>query len=435
MLWPPYKICKKKIINQPKNKDRGTGPRLPSTQRLKAFEDGGNALAETNAHGCNPEVAAILLHHIEQSAGDSRAGATERVAQGDRAAVQVNLLVHLVEYFQIFQHRQGLCGEGFVELEEVDICDGQARALQGFLCRRYRTIAHDRRVHTRYGHRTNHRHRLDTQVLGTLRRHHDHARGTVGDLRRSAGCHSAALWIDRRFQGGQAFQGGIRTNGFVVVEQFQETVLVVAVHRDDFILELAFHGRLVGELVGTQAERILGFAGNAVHLAEHFRGEAHHARGFCRVQRHVRVGIDTVHHADVAHVLHATDHEYITVAGHDRLGSRVQCAHRRTTQAADRLGGRGVRDLGQQGGHAGDVPALFQGLVDTAPDHVFDFVRIDLDVTLQQFADQVRRHVFGAGVAVHAALGAAHRRATEVDNHDVSWIQAHKYSRSSGWDA
>ncbi len=79
-----------------------------------------------------PKVAAILLHHVQQSAGNPRTGATERVTQGDRAAVQVNLLVHLVEHFQIFQHWQGLCGESFVELEEVDVGDTQTRALQCF---------------------------------------------------------------------------------------------------------------------------------------------------------------------------------------------------------------------------------------------------------------------------------------------------------------
>lgn len=165
-----------------------------------------------------------------------------------------------------------------------------------------------------------------------------------------------------------------------------------------------------------------------MHLAKHFSGQAHHARGFRRVQRHVRVRIDTMHHAHVAHVLDAADHEHVTVAGHDRLRSGVQRAHRRTTQAADSLAGRGVRDLGHQRRHARDVPALLQGLVDAAPDHVLDFRRVDLAVAFQQFADQVRRHVFGAGVAVHAALGAAHRSTTEVDNHDVSRIQAHKFT-------
>jgi hypothetical protein len=73
-----------------------------------------------------------LLHHVEQSAGNTRTGATERVAQGNRAAVQVNLLVHLVEHFQIFQHWQGLCSESFVELEEVDIGDVRPARFRAF---------------------------------------------------------------------------------------------------------------------------------------------------------------------------------------------------------------------------------------------------------------------------------------------------------------
>ena len=255
-------------------------------------------------------------------------------------------------------------------------------------------------------------------------------------MRRSTGCHGATLRVKRWLQRRQAFQGSFRTNGFVVVEQFQETVLVVALHRDDFVFELAFHSRLVGELVGAHAESVLLFASDAVHFAQHFSGQAHHARGFRRVQRHVRVRIDTVHHAHVAHMLDAADDEHVTVAGHDRLRSSVQGAHRRAAQAADGLAGSGVRDLSHQRRHASDVPALLQGLVHTAPDHVFDFVRVDLDVAFQQFADQVCRHIFSTGVAVHAALGAAHRSTTEVDNHDVSWIQAHKISLSlKSWDA
>ncbi|MNN37996.1 hypothetical protein D3C81_1519700 [compost metagenome] len=162
-----------------------------------------------------------------------------------------------------------------------------------------------------------------------------------------------------------------------------------------------------------------------MHLAEHFRSEAHHPGSLGGVQGQVRVGIYAVHHADVAHVLDATDHEHVAVAGHDRLGGGVQRAHRRTAQAADGLRRRGVRDWRHQRGHAGDVPALFQGLVDAAPDDVLDFFRIDLVVALEQLGDQVRGHVFSTGVAVHATLGAAHWCATEVDNHHVSWIEAH----------
>ncbi len=65
-----------------------------------------------------------------------------------------------------------------------------------------------------------------------------------------------------------------------------------------------------------------------------------------------------------------------------------------------------------------DVPALFQGLVDAAPNHVFDFVRVDLDVAFASCRSGaptcLRRGCCGA------CLERAHWRATEVDNHHVS---------------
>ncbi|MNZ71388.1 hypothetical protein D3C78_897480 [compost metagenome] len=339
--------------------------------------------------------------------------------------MQVNLLIHLVEHFQIFEHWQGLCSKGFIELDEVDIGHGQPGTLQGFLGRRYRAVAHDRRVHTSHCHGADHRQRLDTEVHRTLARHDDHARSAIGNLRRSTGCDRTTFGVERRLERCQAFKGGFRANGLVEVEDLQETVLVIALHRDDLVLELAFDRRLVGELVRTQAEQVLLLTGDAVHLAEHLGSQAHHPGSLGSVQGQVRVGVHAMHHADVPHVLDTTDHEHVAVAGHDRLGGGVQRAHRRAAQAADGLGGRGVRDLGHQRRHAGDVPALLQGLVDAAPDHVLDFFGVDLAVALQQLADQVRRHVFSTGVAVHATLGAAHRGATEVDNHHVSWIEAH----------
>ena len=312
------------------------------------------------------------------------------MAQGDGTAVQVNLLIHLVEHFQIFQHWQGLCSEGFVELNEVDIGHAQTCALQCFLCRRYRTIAHDCRVHTCNSHRTNDGQRLKTQVFCTLSGHHDHARSTISDLRRRTRRHGAAFRVERRFQRRQTFHRRFRTNGLIVIEGFQEAVLIVALHRDDFVFELAFNRRLVGELMRTNTESVLLLASDAMHFAQHFCGQTHHARGFGSVQRHVRVWVNAMHHAHVTHMLDAADHENVTVTGHDRLRCRVQGAHRGAAQAAHGLRGRGVRDLGHQRRHARDVPALLQGLVNAAPDHVFHFARINLAVALQHFADQVR---------------------------------------------
>src|SRR5690606_28224523 len=240
--------------------------------------------------------------------------------------------------------------------------------------------------------------------------------------------HGAALGVERRLEGSQAFQGGFRANGFVVVDDLEEAVLVVALHRDNFILEQAFDGRLVRQAVRAFTEGVLLLAGDAVHLAEHFGGQAHHAGRLGGVQRQLRVRVDAMHHADVAHVLDTTDDEHVAIAGHDRLSGSVQRAHRRTAQAADGLRGAGVRNAGQQRSHAGDVPALLQGLVDAAPDHIFHFCRVDLRVAREHAFDQLRGHGLGAGVAVHAALGTTHRGTAEVDNDDVSRIKAHIFT-------
>src|SRR3990167_7945569 len=245
-----------------------TGVQTCALPILEAFEDGADALAETDAHGRHTEGAAILLHHVQQGTGDTRTGTTERVTQGDRAAVQVDLLFNLVEHFQVLQHRQGLGSEGFVKLEEVDVVDGQTSTLEGFLSRGYWTVTHDRWINAGHGHGANHGHWLNAEVLSALSAHDDHAGSAVSDLRGRTCSHGAAFGVERRLQRSQACQGGFRTNGFVVVEHLQEAVLVVALHRDDFILELAFDGSLVGQTVRTLTECVLLLTADAMHLAE-----------------------------------------------------------------------------------------------------------------------------------------------------------------------
>src|SRR5690606_18363980 len=90
------------------NENRGTRPRFRVDQRLNAFEDGSDALAQAHTHSGHAKRTTVLLHYVQQGTGDTGTGTTEGVSQGDRATVQVDLLVHLVEHFQVLQHRQGL---------------------------------------------------------------------------------------------------------------------------------------------------------------------------------------------------------------------------------------------------------------------------------------------------------------------------------------
>ena len=65
------------------------------------------------------------------------------MAQRDGTAVQVHLLVHHIQQAQPLEYRQGLGGEGFVQLHHIQIVDTQACLFQCLLAGRYRTVTHD----------------------------------------------------------------------------------------------------------------------------------------------------------------------------------------------------------------------------------------------------------------------------------------------------
>jgi len=97
----------------------------------------------------------------------TRAGSAERVADGNRAAIDVDLgriPAHLLV------DGNGLCGERFVDFHQVQVLCSPAGLLQAQLGRRHRTHAHDARIET--GRRI----RLDlgqyrqTEFLGQTRR-------------------------------------------------------------------------------------------------------------------------------------------------------------------------------------------------------------------------------------------------------------------------
>src|SRR5690606_5408454 len=126
--------------------------------------------------------------------------------------------------------------------------------------------------------------------------------------------------------------------------------------------------------------------------------EAHHVAGLGAVLGDFRVDVNAVVHGNVAHVLDAADDEDVTVAGHDGLGGGVQRLHGGAAQAVDGLGGAGARHVGQHGDVAGNVHALFQGLVDAAPDHVFGGGHVPVGVARFQRFHQGGGQFFSAHV-------------------------------------
>ena len=82
-------------------------------------------MAAAHAHGFEADGVVGVLEAVEQGAHDARPGHAEGVAQSDRAAVGVELVV--VDA-QLVGRRQHLGGEGLVDLPVVDVVHGQDMA-------------------------------------------------------------------------------------------------------------------------------------------------------------------------------------------------------------------------------------------------------------------------------------------------------------------
>src|SRR5690606_12193146 len=106
-----------------------TRPRTVETS-AEAFEDHGHALTAADAHGLEAELLAVVLQRVDERRGDASARHADRVADGDGTAVDVQL----VEVdAQVAVGRDHLRGERLVDLDEVDVADGHARARECLL--------------------------------------------------------------------------------------------------------------------------------------------------------------------------------------------------------------------------------------------------------------------------------------------------------------
>ena len=177
--------------------------------------------------------------------------------------------------------------------------------------------------------------------------------------------------------------------------------------------------------MGTGTKFILSLTTDAVHNTEHLGRHSHHPGGFSAVFGQSRVRVNPVHHTHMAHMLNATDDKHITVIALDSLHRTVQGAHGGTTQAADGLRAHRGGNRGHQRGHTGNVPALLQRLVDTAPDHILNLCRVHIRIALQQAGDQLGRECVSTDMTIHPTFGAPHRGASKINNYRISWLQAH----------
>src|SRR5713101_8331754 len=114
--------------------------RCPCSLRSRALENRGDALAAADALRGEGVALAFALQERRRLAGDARAGGAQRMAERDGAAVEIGPALVDAEFAHAGDR---LRGEGLVDLDDVDVLDGEAGALQRLLRRRHRADAHE----------------------------------------------------------------------------------------------------------------------------------------------------------------------------------------------------------------------------------------------------------------------------------------------------
>ena len=105
-------------------------------------------------------------------------------------------------------------GERLVDLEQVDVVDGQAGLGQHLLGGRDRTGEHHHRVDAGEGEGVEPGPRAEAELVGLLLAHDQHGGGAVGDLRGVAGG-DLAVGLERRLQVGERLDGGAGADALV----------------------------------------------------------------------------------------------------------------------------------------------------------------------------------------------------------------------------
>src|SRR5579872_1271546 len=106
---------------------------------LHRFEKRCDALPDPDAHRREAVPAAAAPQFVQQRGCDPRAACAKRMAERNRAAVDVRLRERK---FQVAQTCDRLRGEGLVDLDEIEIAARNVRDAQRLACRWDRPEAH-----------------------------------------------------------------------------------------------------------------------------------------------------------------------------------------------------------------------------------------------------------------------------------------------------
>ena len=374
-----------------------------------------------------PYRPAAATELVEQRHDEPRTAHPERVADRDRAAVDVHAL--LVDP-EVAHHRERLRGERLVQLDEVDVLDRDPRAVEQLADGRDRPDAHHGGIDARDGRADEGPERLDAEIPGALLAGDHECGGAVVDPARVPGRHGAVL-AERGSQARELLGGRVRPRVLVVLE---------LAGGDQLVGEAALRLRGCPALLRTERERVLILARDVPALRDVLARLPHRlAREPLLVAgvdeppaerrvvdrpvaaREGRVGLRGDERR-AGHRLDAAGDEEVAVAGdHGMAGAddrgEPRCAEPIDGDARDR-----VRQAREQRGEAGDVAVVLARLVRAAEPDVLDLLRGD-SRALDGSRDRERRKVVGPHGGEPAAVAAdrrAHRRQDDRPGHCAS---------------
>ena len=355
----------------------------------------------------------MALQGIDQRRHQLGAARTERVAQRNRAAVDIEL-------FRIssgvLEPRERDAGEGLVDFVKVDIGHAEPGALQSAVGGKQRLFEHDHRIAR--GHREVVDARQRGQAVGLQRRfgHHQHRRGTIADLaRRSRGDRAIGR---EQLDAGDAFQRRIEADAFVDGVQ-RCTFGGFDIHADDFLVERARLGRGNRLQVAIISEPVEIVLGEAVLLDDHL-GAHELAEVDTRPLRLDPVGLvveaflhvqrDVGAHRHAGHAFNTAGDHHVLRSAHHGLGCKLDRLLAGAALAINRhRRGRLREQLARQHAHAANLHRLLARLTDAAGHHIIDGLGIDpaaLDEGVERLGQQIHRVHPGQTPAAAAASGA-----------------------------
>src|SRR3954451_20785740 len=241
----------------------GTSPdeRRPATSGGDA-DDQRVTLAAAPAERGGADTAAAALELEGEVQHDPGARHADRVAERDRAAVDVDLVRVEAELAGGLDSDRG---ERLVELHQVEVGGGDALLLEGL-------GGGPRGLHLERGVGPgDHAVRADlgqpgqAELLGLGLAHHDHGAGAVGDLRGRGGGDRAVLG-ERRAQSRQRLGRGVAAHALVLAHHDRVALALRDRDRHDLVVEETVLPGFGGLLVRAGRESILLLAGQLALL-------------------------------------------------------------------------------------------------------------------------------------------------------------------------